>query len=464
MGEGEFASHIIVLDRANTAPRIEGIRYRTIPAYNVNNIEEDRRLLQLVCDEEEAELFISTYYTIPQTTPSILMVHDMIPELLGLDLNHPSWRGKTDAIRYASHYICVSKNTALCLRQIYPHIKETDITIAYNGVGEEFYPATVEEIVRFKHKYGIYKPYFLITSPLGEGTYKNTILFFRAFSKLANRESFDIVTTGKGNQLPPEWREYTTGCSVHSLYLEDEELRVAYSGAVALVYPSRYEGFGLPLLEAMACGCPIITTPNASLPEVAGEAAIYVEEDDVEGMAEALCEIQKPSVRERLIKEGIKRAKQFSWATTASIVKDTILDVVSLPVKLTDCNYVIFPQWQGEEELTGALTGIIEKLTVYAGKTDKTVTLIVDTSGYSKEDANLLVSGVVMELMLQGGLDLEKYLNIVLVGDLNERQWRKLLPKIKARISFPLEDKQKAEGDLFKELPVVEGEKLDRIV
>ncbi|MCX8079409.1 MAG: glycosyltransferase [Geminocystis sp.] len=463
--KGEFASHILVLDRVNTAPRIEGIRYRTIAGYNVNNIEGDRRLLQQICDEEGAELFISTYYTIPQTTPSILMLHDMIPELFGLDLNHPSWRGKTEAINYASHYICVSENTARDLRRIYPHIRETDITIAYNGVGEEFYPANQEEIIRFKHKYGIHKPYFLITSALGEGTYKNTILFFQAFSKLANRGGFDVVATGFGNQLPPEWRKYTTGCSVHCLYLGDEELRVAYSGAVALVYPSKYEGFGLPLLEAMACGCPIITTPNASLPEIGGKAAIYVEDDDVEGMAEALCEIQKPSVRERLIKEGLERVKQFSWANTASIIRETILDVVSLPVKLTDCNYLILPYWQGEEgKLIAALTGILEKLTVAATQTDKTVTLIIDASGYSEEDANSLVSGVVMELMLHQGLDLEKYLDIVFVSDLNERQWRKLLPRIKARISFPLEDVQKASRDLFKDLATVGEEELDGIV
>ncbi len=110
------------------------------------------------------------------------------------------------------------------------------------------------------------------------------------------------------------------------LQLSDEELALAYSGAMALVYPSKYEGFGMPVLEAMACGCPVITCPNASIPEVAGDAAIYVNDDDVDGLANALCEVQKPSIRNSLIAAGLAQAKKFSWSKMAQTVSSALID------------------------------------------------------------------------------------------------------------------------------------------
>ena len=123
------------------------------------------------------------------------------------------------------------------------------------------------------------------------------------------------------------------GSIVHMMQLSDEELATAYSGAVALVYPSKYEGFGMPIVEAMACGCPVITCPNASIPEVAGEAAIYVNDDDVDGLANALCEVQKPGVRKTLIAAGLAQAKKFSWSKMAKIVSSTLIDATLLIFK-----------------------------------------------------------------------------------------------------------------------------------
>ncbi|MGB6300615.1 MAG: glycosyltransferase, partial [Rivularia sp. (in: cyanobacteria)] len=361
----DFAKHIIVLDRAGTAPKIPGIRYRQIPQYDYNDTDTDCEMLQQICDEEGADLFISSYYTTPITTPSVFMAHDMIPEIMGWDLNHPMWREKHYGIQHASSYITVSENTARDLVKCFPDINPDAVTVAPLGVQSIFNRAQSEEINAFKTKYGITKPYFLL---VGSSTgYKNSTLFFEAFIKLASRNGFDIVCTGSGGVLVPEWRTYTSGSTVHMLQLSDEELSITYSGAIALVYPSKYEGFGLPILEAMACGCPVITCANASIPEVAGEAAIYIKDNDAEGLANALCEVQKPAIRQLLISRGIEQAKKFTWSSMAKTVASVLIDTTTSALNLREINLIIFPDWtQSEEILAAELEKVIGTLATQA--------------------------------------------------------------------------------------------------
>ena len=102
-------------------------------------------------------------------------------------------------------------------------------------------------------------------------------------------------------------------------YVSDDELARAYSGAIAMIFPSSYEGFGLPVLEAMACGCPVVTTREASLPEVAGDAAIFMKAPrDVDGLASILRDLAAdPGMRQKLADKGLLQAKRFSWEETA---------------------------------------------------------------------------------------------------------------------------------------------------
>lgn len=322
-----FSKHILVLDRAGTAPKIEGIRYRAIPPYDYNNTDADRHILQQVCNEENASFFISSYYTTPVSTPSVFMAYDMIPEMTGTNLASPMWKEKHYGIYHASSYISISENTAHDLAKCFPYISQDSVSIAYCGIEEHFKPASYEEIAQFKAKYGISKPYFLLVGDrIGFNGYKNAILFFRAFQMLDNKHDLEIVCVSRA-ALEPDFAPYISGTKVHVLTLSDDELRNAYSGAIALAYPSKYEGFGLPIAEAMSCGCPVITCKNASIPEVAGNAALYVNENNVDGLLNLLKVVQMPETRKTLISAGLKQVKKFSWRKMADIVASKFLSL-----------------------------------------------------------------------------------------------------------------------------------------
>jgi len=445
--DSDFRQHIIILDRNGTAPKIPGIWYRNIPPYDYAQTDADRAMLQQVCDEEGADLFISTYYTTPLSTPSVFMAYDMIPEIMGWDINHPMWREKHRAIQQASTYVAISENTARDLIKFFPQIYPGEITVALCGVKSSFTPGSIEKINNFRIKYGISKPYFIL---VGTGGYKNTEFFFQAFAQLYSRPGFEVVCTGSSGLLEADFINYTSGSVVHRLQLSDEELKVAYSGAVALVYPSKYEGFGLPILEAIACGCPVITCPNASIPEVAGEAALYVNDNDVDGLVNALCDVQKPEVRNSLIAAGLEQAKKFSWSKMARIVSSALIDATLLPLKLRDTNLIIFPDWsQPEEPLCLELQQVLEAIAKRSPQSgiathpdSSQITLLVDTSNISDEDATLILSSVTMNLLLQEDLDVSEGPEISLIGQLGKIQWEALLRRIQARIILQNEDEQ----------------------
>ena len=104
-------------------------------------------------------------------------------------------------------------------------------------------------------------------------------------------------------------------------YVADSQMASLYSGASAFCYPSRYEGFGLPVLEAMACSCPAITCHNSSLPEVGGDAVVYVDPDNVDQMYAALLAVQDPSRRPDFVAKGLAQAERFSWRDMANTME-----------------------------------------------------------------------------------------------------------------------------------------------
>lgn len=306
-----FAANIIILDRDGTFPRIDGYRYRTIAPHSYDDLEGDRSMLQELCIEEGVTLFVSTYFSYPLGVPTVLMVHDLTPEALTADLNKPKWVEKRDAINNARSFVSVSHSTARDLIRYYPQVAKRHISVVHNGVDSVFSPAADEAIEAFRRDAGIDAPYFLYVG--SRTSYKNPELLFRAFAKLSSMGNYHLVCAGDSS-LEAELMALVQSQRVNMVgHLDDSRLAAAYSGAQALVYPSYYEGFGLPVLEAMSCGCPVISHKTTSLPEVGGDALYYLPSDNEDDLLKAMLAVGSEPLRSLLVRRGIKRAGMFSW-------------------------------------------------------------------------------------------------------------------------------------------------------
>ncbi|MFT3733167.1 MAG: glycosyltransferase family 1 protein [Hyphomicrobium sp.] len=316
---------ICLLDRGR-APEVPGVRRIDFPAYTMTDTAADSLLIEQIGEDWGADIFSSTYYTTPVSIPSVLIVHDMIPELFDFDMADRMWQEKALAISFARSFLCVSENTRDDLLKHYPDSADRSAIVARCGLDHDvFRPQRDVDVQEFKQEYGLKKPYFLLVGSREQHKgYKNARLLFDAIKEKRVNE-FDILCVGGERELQRGFvAGLPKGVEVRKIEVDDRILARAYAGAQALVFPSLYEGFGLPVAEAMACGCPVITTALGSLKEVAGDAAELISGRDPGELAKALDAVREPRRRAELIARGYERAKAFDWDTMAKKFHDLL--------------------------------------------------------------------------------------------------------------------------------------------
>lgn len=255
----------------------------------------------------------------------VVTIHDVIPYI------HPQTSTCLDrliyhvwlplAVRRASAVITSSKQSRRDIVNYLPVSPDRTATVLAAADGR-FRPMQQREIMPILHKYGIDEPYILYVGALESR--KNLPRLLEAFALLRDQiQTWCLVIVG-----PHKWKLSPIYDTVQRLnlepyvhftgYVEEEHLPALYNGADLFVFPSLYEGFGLPVLEAMACGTPVITSNTSSLPEVAGDAAVLVDPYDVESIGHAMYAVlTQPALAASMSEKGMKHAAQFTWERTA---------------------------------------------------------------------------------------------------------------------------------------------------
>ena len=259
---------------------------------------------------------------------SIVTIHDLMP-FRHPEFSEAKWivhfKKNIDlSIRRADAIISGSNATKVDLME-YLDVPEEKIVVIYHGVSPAFRPVTdrahIEEI---KAKYGIGgQPYLLFVGNIEPK--KNIETLIHAYVQLRNETiyQFPLLIVGKKSE-----HFYKVWEVVKKLHVEkevlftdgvnDDELPSLYSGAELFVFPSLFEGFGIPVIEAMACGTPVVASHRASIPEVAKDAALFVDPLNRDEIAGAMYQIlQNSTLKDQLVEKGLSHSKKFTWEKTA---------------------------------------------------------------------------------------------------------------------------------------------------
>jgi len=287
--------------------------------------------LPFILKKNNVDLLHSPGFVAPliKTTKSVVTIHDMtffshakyhtIFKQIYFGKMIPLSARNTDAI------IADSNNTKEEIGK-YLDIPGNKITTVYLGAGKEFKPirkTTAQKILL--DKYGIHHKFVLFVGMIEPR--KNLARLVEAFKNAKDRNTKLVIVGKKG------WHTKELSNTIKKVelqndviftgYVPDEDLIMFYNATEFFIYPSLYEGFGIPVIEAMACGCPVITSNISSMKEISGDSAILVEPQNVENITTAIKKLLKnKSLRKELSKSGIERAKFFTWKITAEKTLD----------------------------------------------------------------------------------------------------------------------------------------------
>jgi glycosyltransferase involved in cell wall biosynthesis len=273
-----------------------------------------------------AGLLHGVHYELPLRSrlPQVVTVHDLTL------LTHPEWH-EASKVRYfgwamrravatATRVLCVSATTAADLTE---RLGVPGDRVDVTPLGTDLRPATDAQVAEVRRRLGLDGPYLL-----GLGTVeprKDLPTLVRAFAALAAELPHRLVLTGLAGWGAGELEAAVAASGVADRilvtgYVADADKAALLTGADVFAYPSRYEGFGLPVLEAMACGTPVVTTTGGSLPEVAGDAATLIDPGDEDALAAAIAKLATdPAARQDAATRGLARAATFTWKRCADL-------------------------------------------------------------------------------------------------------------------------------------------------
>ena len=271
-------------------------------------------------EDSKPDLFMSTYYGLPQNGfDSVVLAYDFIAERYpAIGAYHVDAVQKRTAIQQAKAVIAISQWVANDVQ----HYCGKVASVAHCGT--TLRRASPEQVQAFKNKYDIQRPYVLT---LGRrASYKNAQVLYQAWPFFAARDDCMVLCVGGEEntvadnqfktQYPSQWER---------IYIMDNEMPAAITGAEMLVYPSFYEGFGLPVLEAMACGTPVICGNHSAIPEFAEDSPYYCDVYRPISVAEAMNEaLQADFWRQS---QAMARAKTFTWERMAQDIIQAIKDI-----------------------------------------------------------------------------------------------------------------------------------------
>jgi glycosyltransferase involved in cell wall biosynthesis len=283
------------------------------------------------------DLFPSPDFVLPPTgrTGSILTVHDLSflrkPECFVPGFSKYLEEAVTRAVGRAAHILADSESTRQDLIELLK-VRPERVTVVYPGVEERFRPTRDPEVLgEVRLKYDLPERFVLSVGTIQPR--KNFTTLVEAFGGLVagadgegSVSDLHLVVAGQRGWMYEETfnavERHELGDCVHFLgYVDDPDLPAIYSLASAFAFPTLYEGFGLPVLEAMACGTPVVTADNSSLPEVVGDAGLLVEASDAQALAASLSRVLSDGqLRRRLQISGLERSKQFRWSGAGASV------------------------------------------------------------------------------------------------------------------------------------------------
>lgn len=252
--------------------------------------------------------------------PFVITFHDMIFEKLGSQFRELGSgtiliRQKKELAEKANRIIAVSESTKKDIVKLL-NIDPAKIDVVYHG--SSFTPRIIKKPIKIN-------PYLLFVG--NRGHYKNFLGFLQAVATLLSKHNLKLICAGGGPFTIDERsviQELGISDRVKQQYIKsDEMLQALYESALAFIFPSLYEGFGIPILEAFACGCPCVLSNTSSLPEIAGEAALYFDPTSHTSIAQVIERIiTNPDLRIDLTKKGTNRLSFFSWNQTINRTLD----------------------------------------------------------------------------------------------------------------------------------------------